>query len=358
MAKKGHKVFLVNPTPILKKKVKPTNGVQLVLTPSVKDPFYKGKPSTPFPFAFLPISKTLREHKIDVVHVQEPGSIGLSALILAKLSKLPVVGALHFTPQQVAREMPGKPEVLVVPLVRFFIKIVYNRYNAIMVPTKTFAKFLKSVGVKTPIQVVSNGVNTEKFKPSLRNNLLRKKLGFSNKDVVFFFLGRLDRDKNVSTLVKAMPYTTRTVKLLVVGKGRDKEKLHKLAKKLNVESKIIWIDYIKDKEMVPFYNAVDCFSIVSPYEVQSIVTLQAVSSGLPVIAANAGALPELAHNKMNGFLVNTYDYKSLAKKMNRLAKDKGLREKFGKESRKISLAHDKAKNLKKLENLYKSILRT
>lgn len=357
MAKKGHKVFLVNPKAVINKKVKSIARVKLVLTPSIKDPFYKGKPTTPFPFAFEPIKKILEKEKIDVVHIQEPGSLGISALMLSKLRRLPVVGALHFTPQQIAREMPGKPEFIVVPLIRFFINFVYNKYDAVMVPTKTFASFLKSVGVKSRIQVVSNGVNTKRFTPSPKNKLLRNKLGISENDVVFFFLGRLDRDKNVKTLVEAMPHTAQNVKLLVVGRGRKKDELHALATKLNVENKIIWVDYIKDSDMTSYYNAADCFSIMSPYEVQSIVTLQAVASGLPVIAAKAGALPELAHDGENGYLVKTYDYRALANKMNLLAKSKSLRNKYGEESRRISLAHDKAKNLKKLENLYKSLIK-
>lgn len=356
MARKGHRVFLVNPRPVLKKSVKPVEGIKLILTPSIKDPFYKGKPTTPFPFAFGTIAKTLRKKKIDLVHIQEPGSLGISALILAKLNHIPTVGALHFTPEQIARELPGNPEKLAKALIKGFIRFIYNKYDAIMVPTQTFAYFLKSVGVKTRVQVVSNGVNTKKFKPSSKNNGLREKLGISKNSVVFFFLGRLDRDKNVLTLVKAMPHTNKNVHLLVVGKGRIKEKLHHLAKRLKVEDKITWVDYIKDSEMVNYYNSVDCFSIMSPYEVQSIVTLQAVASGLPVIAAKAGALPELAHDDVNGYLVPSYNYKTLAKKMNKLSENKNLRKKFGKESRKISLVHDKAKNLQKLENLYKSIL--
>lgn len=356
MANRGHKVFLVNPKPVLDKKVKTIKNVELVYTPSFKDPFYKGKPTTPFPLAFWPISKTLRENEIDLVHIQEPGSLGISALVLSKLKKLPTVGALHFTPEQVARELPLNPETVAIPIVRIFIHFIYNFYDAIMVPTETFAKFLRSVRVNTHIQVVSNGVNTKKFKPSPKNYQLRKRLGISKNSIVFFFLGRLDRDKNVASLVKAMPLTDKDVHLLVVGKGRVKQKLHNLAKKLKVENKITWIDYIKDSEMVDYYNVADCFSIMSPYEVQSIVTLQAVASGLPVIAARAGALPELCRDKVNGFLVQTYDFKTLAKRMNKIAKNKNLRKKFGKESRKLSLKHDKEKNLQKLENLYNNLV--
>ena len=187
------------------------------------------------------------------------------------------------------------------------------------------------------------------------NLKLRQKYGISESDVVFFFLGRLDGDKNAATLVNAMPYTDANIKLVIAGSGKLKEELHKLADDLKVSGKITWVEHITDAEMPDFYHLADVFTIVSPYEVQSIVTLQALSSGLPVICANRGALPELCHDGENGYLVGAYDEKTLAEKMNILAKDGPMRKKFGEESRKISLAHHKPDVLHKLELLYERV---
>jgi 1,2-diacylglycerol 3-alpha-glucosyltransferase len=93
-----------------------------------------------------------------------------------------------------------------------------------------------------------------------------------------------------------------------------------LADDLKVTSKIVWVDYITNEEMTNYYHAADVFSIMSPFEGQSIVTLQAVASGLPIIAANAGALPEFVMDGKNGFLVGTYDAKTLADRMNKLSR--------------------------------------
>lgn len=352
MASQGHHVVLINPKPVLDEAVKPIHGVNLTYTPSIPDLFYRGKPATIFPLAFPAIQKAMQKTKFDVVHIQEPGSLGLAALILAKIYKIPTVGALHFTPEQIARVIWGKPERLVGPLVKYFIRIIYNQYDAVMVPTQTFADFLKSVGVQKPISIVSNGVDTERFHPSSLNIKIRDKYNIPRTSVVFFFLGRLDRDKNVATLVKAMPYTLKNIRLLVVGKGKVEKLLHGLASKLRVLEKIVWVDYLSEEQMASFYHAADCFAVMSPYEVQSIVTLQAISCGLPVIAARAGALPELVKPSVNGFLPNTYDFKTLAAKMNILAKNKRMRRSFGIASRRIALHHDKAKALRKLELLY------
>ena len=108
--------------------------------------------------------------------------------------------------------------------------------------------------------------------------------------------------------------------------------------------------------MPDFYHLADVFTIVSPFEVQSIVTLQALASGLPVICADRGALPELCHDGVNGYLVDAYNAKALAQKMNILTEDKAKRKTFGEESRRISLAHHKPDVLHKMELLYERVI--
>lgn len=355
MVSRGHRVVLVNPRPMIDKKVEVPPNLELVYAPSVPDLFYKGKPLAIFPLTIPVIGKTIRQNKFDIIHIQEPGPLGVSALILSKIYKIPTVGMLHFTPEQAAGMLPGKPVFIVKPLVEAYIRFIYNKYNAIAVPTQTFVDFLRSIGVTKSIEVVSNGVDTVKFHQGPTNLKLRQKYGISESDVVFFFLGRLDGDKNAATLVKAMPFTDNNVRLVIAGSGKLKEELHKLADDLKVSGKITWVENITDEAMPDFYHLADVFSIVSPYEVQSIVTLQALSSGLPVICANRGALPELCHDGKNGYLVGAYDERTLAEKMNILAKDGPMRKKFGEESRKISLAHHKPDVLHKLEILYERV---
>lgn len=356
MAKRGHHVFLVAPAPTLQKSIEPEKNLTIIRTPSIPDLIYKGKSMTVFPLGIPVIYSLLRTTPIDIIHIQEPASLGISALFLAKIFHIPVVGALHFTPDQVARMLPILPGILIEKITKFYIRIIYNIYDTVMVPTQTFAAFLSSIGVKVPITVVSNGVDTIQFTPVKNKKLTRRNWSFIDDSIIFFFLGRLDEDKNVATLIRALPQTTSNIKLLIAGNGKEEAHLHALTKKLHVENRIIWLETVSQQQMKELYHAVDCFTIMSPYEVQSIVTLQAIASGLPVIAAHAGALPELVQEGKNGFLVNTYDHKTLSVKMNEIAKNIKLRIIMGKESRNISLAHEKSKALSTLEHLYASLL--
>jgi len=357
MVSQGHKVTLVCPKPLVKGTVEKLEGLTVVHTPSIPFAIYNNNAIAIFPLGIPVIAKLMRKTKFDIVHIQEPGFTGISALILAKIRHIPIVGALHFIPDQIDSVLLGRFRKVATPPLNLYIKFIYNRYDAVMTVSNFFAGNLRKNKVKKPIYVISNGTDVNKFHPAPTDMIVRKKLGISENSVVFFYFGRLDGDKNVETLVRAMPFTNQNVKLLIVGKGKKKEELISLAEDSKVTSKIVWVDYITDEEMPRFYHAADVFSIMSPFEGQSIVTLQAVASGLPVIAANAGALPELCEEGRNGFLVGTYDAKTLAGKMNKLAEDKDLREKFGKESRIISLPHHKPTALHKLEELYESLIR-
>lgn len=351
MVSKGHKVTIVCPKPIVKGEVETLDGLTIVHTPSIPFAIYNKNPVAIFPLGIPVIAKLMKKEEFDVVHIQEPWATGWSAQILAKIHHIPVVGALHFIPEQTDISWKGFKKILI-PVLKKQINFIYNKYDAVMTVSNFFAGNLKKYGVKTPVTIISNGTDVEKFHPAPTDFALRGHLGISKDSVVFFYLGRIDGDKNVETLVRAVPFTNNNVRLLIVGKGKKKEYLQKLAIDLKCDGKIIWVDYITNEEMPNYYHAADCFSIMSPFEGQSIVTLQAIATGLPIIAANAGALPELCLDGKNGFLVETYDAKTLAERMNKLANDAELRKKFGIESRKISLPHHKPTVLHKLEELY------
>lgn len=356
MVSKGHKVTIVCPKPLAKGSVEQMSGLNIIEVPSLPFAWYNLNATAIYPLAYKIVKKIMTENKFDVVHIQEPGAVGIAVLVNAQKFKIPVIGALHFIPEQIDRVLWGGFEKILTPILNIYIRYIYNRYDHVMTPSHFFANYLKNIGIERPIDVISNGTDTKRFHPEIRNGTLRRKLEFSGNDFVYFFLGRLDRDKNVETLVRAMPFTNPDVKLLIVGKGQEKTFLKLLAKQLNVADKIKWINYITNEEMVSYYHAVDAFSIMSPYEGQSIVTLQAVATGLPLIAAKAGALPELCLDGKNGFLVDTYDSRTLAEKMNYLACNKRLQKKFGEESRKISLPHHKPKTLHKLELIYNDLI--
>lgn len=352
MVGKGHTVTVVSPRPVLPGSVPPLKGLSFVMTPSINDPLYKGKPMTVFPFGFPGIYRTLRRQRFDVVHIQEPGSLGLSALCAAGIMGVPTVGALHFTPDQVARMTTGgKSSAIIRTIAESYIRFIYRKYAAIMVPTQTFVDYLRALGIRTRTQVVSNGVNTDRYTPPPKP---RKATG---DHLQMLYIGRLDKDKNVMTIIEALYHADSRVTIVIAGSGKDKQLLVDRAKALGVDKRIIWKGTITEAQMIALYREVDCFVIMAEFEIQSIVTLQALAAGLPVLGARAGALPEIIHDGKNGYTLEPHDAKGLGQKMSYLLTHPEERVRMGEESRSISMAHHKPTVLALLEKLYVDIVR-
>jgi glycosyltransferase involved in cell wall biosynthesis len=356
LASTGHKVFLVCPQPPTPLK-ETTPNVTIIYTPSFPDPFFIGKRMNIFPFGFKEILTTLNTYTIDIAHIQEPASLGVVALICCKLKNIPTVGAMHFSFEQIRLLIHPLMRPLVMLGITIYLKLLYPLYDAIMVPTQTVVAFARRLlKTKQSIRAVSNGVDTTFFAPSKQKNSLRKKLNISANTVLFLHIGRLDNDKNIQSMIAALQGTSPNIHFALAGIGKEEPHLRALAQRLAVEGKITWLGKIDRPTMAMWYNVADCFVISSPVETQSIVTLQAVASGIPTIAARAGALPELVHDGENGYLVDPYDVAAYTRSMNTLARQPKLRAAMGVKSRQISLPHHQPNALAELVALYNEVL--
>ncbi len=359
MAERGHHVYLVCPRPMAPYDAHPPRGMEIIYTPRLRDPILVNKPMTFFPLGVFEIWHTIATKKIDVVHIQEPGALGITALLLAKLYRIPVVGAMHFSMEQVIRMTPKAMQFLSVPFMTSYVRVVYPQYTAIMMPTKTVTKDLAAlIGHPERIHAISNGVDTGIYTPHVGSYaLLRKKYHLNEKQTYYLYLGRLDADKNIDTILRALQHTAKNIHLIIAGVGTEKRSLENLAKALSVSERIMWVDQVSLEEIVDLYHLSDGFIIMSTVETQSIVALQAVACGLPLIVADAGALPELVRDEENGYILPSFDDEKLAEKMTYLSTHPEVRQAMGKESRKLSLMHQKSRVLKTLEALYISLVK-
>lgn len=357
MASRGHRVTLVSPKPLNRFVPTPQNNLDFIFTPGIPDSLFVNKSMTLFPLGFGVLWKVFRSRSFDVVHIQEPGSLGVTAMLLAKIFRVPIVGAMHFSLPQIERVSPWFIRFLSVPFMKAYIRVIYHAYDAIMVPTKTAATDLAFlIGRSDCIHPISNGVDTAVYVPRNGSSArLRKKYGIPIDRVVFLYIGRLDADKNVETILRAVAALTTPYHLVIGGVGRQKQALMALADALGIAQTIAWFEGMRQQEIVELYQASDVFVIMSPVETQSIVSLQAIACGLPLVAANAGALPELVNGK-NGVLVDTRDVMGLTRELESLAKNAPLRAAMGKQSRALSLAHHKQDVLTALERLYTHVI--
>lgn len=305
------------------------------------------------------IEKIIKDFKPDVIHIQEHFFIPYIVIKIAKKLGIPIIGTNHFMPENVTLpfRLPRKIEALFKKLGWKHLNKIYKKLDKVTTPTLTAADIFHRFGFKNPIQVISNGIDLKLFHPNQNGKFLYKKLKIPKKNTILF-VGRLDPEKNIEDIIKAMPLIIKKTdaQLIIAGRGSKEKSLKKLTKKLNLEKNIIFSGFISDEDLPKLYCIADAFVMPGTAELQSIVTMEAMASGLPIVAANAMALPELIHDKENGFLFEKKNIEELAEKIIKILSNKNLRIKMGKKSLKIIEKHDINKTFAAFEKIYRKMI--
>lgn len=294
--------------------------------------------------------------KPDIIHVNNPSGTGVAGVITAKRHKIPLIISNHQIPEYQKHPFSKISNSILWKLLSW----LDNRADLITVPSNFVAKKLKEKGIRKNIKVISCGVDTARFKPGIKEEA-KGSFNLSSKPVILF-VGRFGKEKNLELIVKAAPYILQhtDAQFVLVGfDGGVLNQLKELIDELKLKDKFIFMDYLPhDSELLPkIYQAADLFVMPSFFETQSIVTLEAMASGLPIVASNSGALPELVENNINGFLFEKNNPTNLGEKAVLILKNSKIREEMGRESRRLAVEHDFRRTVEEYENAYKSLLK-
>ena len=324
---------------------------------SMKLPFYmKGK----YPFSPYPLPKVksiIDEFSPDIINACSPYPISLSAVHVAKRRHIPCVGSIHILPENMLA--PILNTLWYDRSVRYtwkFLISFYNRMDWATAPTQTGVDMYLAHGLKTPVTAISNGVNTSVFHPRDDGDDLRQRLGVPKKPLVLY-AGRMSQEKNVEVLVKAIPGVLQHLDahFLFCGSGSLKNKMMDLAKSLGVYDHTTFIDFLAEKDYPLVYGLPDVFVMPAESELQSIVTLEAVTSGVPVVVVNKGAVRELALNG-TGFLFEPQNSEMLGSQLVKILSDKALRQTMKQKCIESSKAHAMTMVAEQFEQIYTKIM--
>ena len=185
---------------------------------------------------------------------------------------------------------------------------------------------------------------------------LRKK--FSLGEHAIIHAGRLAKERSIDIMIRALPLVKKAIpdaQLAFSGRGADEQTFRKLAKDLGVEDSVKFLGFLDQTTLVEAYNAGKVFAITSTSDTQSMVMMQAMACGLPVVGVNARALPEYI-NEGNGFVVEPEDPKALAKRLIAILEDPALEKKLGAGGRKTALQFSPAKIADRWEAIYRGAI--
>jgi glycosyltransferase involved in cell wall biosynthesis len=286
--------------------------------------------------------------KPDVVHFQ---SRGLSHQ--ASKRGIRIIGTNHFMPENLL-EHALIPKPFWPWSIRMAWKAAsrsFNRAEAVTSPTRKAADFLEQNIGHRHVIAISCGIDmhnyTPNFEPRTENRIL--------------FVGRITGEKQLDKLVRAFAKLDPALNasLELVGGGDQENFLRQLAASLGVGKRVTITGYVEESFLRSELTRATVFAMPSIAELQSIATMEAMASGLPIVAANAMALPHLVHDGDNGFLFEPGNVDELSARLTEiLTMPEDELQKLKEASLKIVSAHDISGTLDTFERLYRGELVT
>jgi glycosyltransferase involved in cell wall biosynthesis len=352
-------------------------GVAVDLRGSVPWPWYEGQRLGVLPRARA--GELVSAFGPDVVHVHSPLTLGAAAAAAARRRHVPVVYTNHYLPLNVwpaaarSARAPGGAARGTASRARDAAFYAYvtgfaNRCDLVTAPTATALRLLREHGLRAPSKAVSNGVNLDRFAPGPGGpeeaRALRSRYALPAGRPLILSVGRLSAEKRGDVLIAALARLPRVGHagtgdacpvLVLAGTGPDEGRLRSLARHYGVADRVFFPGFVADEDLPGLYRLAEVFAIASQAELQSLVTMAAMASGLPVVAADAGALAELVHPGENGFLARPGRAAGFAESLGLLCRDADLRARMSKASLRVISGHDGHRLLGRWESIYRAL---
>ena len=352
LARRGHQVWVAAPACEARDAYHIEHRVHVHRFSSFEWPTYEGL-RIPFP-SFISMRNLVKRSDPDVIHIHSPGVLGNIGQILAHRLRKPAIATNHYLPINISRSLTTDPligkhfsSVAYSYLVRF-----YNCCTYVTAPTRTALALLYDHGLRVPASVISNGINLEKFTPGERNPHILRRYNLPRDRPLVIHVNRLSKEKRVDVLLEAANKMQCNATIALAGVGPLATKLRTQADRLNLGDRVSFLGMVRDADLLALRRAADVFVIPSEADLQSLATMEAMACGLPVIAANAYALPELVHHEKNGFLFQQGNSDELAHYLDILLNDANLRAQMRMASLKIIASHNRLQVLDAWEELY------
>lgn len=306
LRERNHDIQLIRPRQEHNEQPAQDTGFGEVLTGGMPIPRYPNlKMGLPAKRALV---KQWTLHRPDLVHIVTEGPLGWSALQAALKLKIPVCS--DFRTNFHAYSLHYGIGWLKKPIVAYLRKF-HNHTLLTMVPTEHMRADLAAIGFRN-LRVVARGVDTQLFHPERRSEALRREWGVTPDTPVVLHVGRLAAEKNLSALIAgfvAIRHSQPQARLLLVGDGPEKNALR------NRLPDAIFAGTRRGEDLAAHYASGDIFLFPSLTETFGNVTVEAMASGLPLVAYDYAAAAQHVRHGVNGLLAaygNSNDFTAKA----------------------------------------------
>lgn len=358
LAARGHEVHVLCPSPSGPSAVVDHAGVTVHEVASFGYPLYESfRISLPWSAASR-TEQVVREICPDIVHVQDNFLIGRGLAAACRRHSVGLVATNHLMPANFFDHVPVPAALRAFGAARLWADVakVFRDAQVVTSPTPRAVELLVEATGFTHAVAVSNGIDQAPYQAAAA--ACRQRPGLHGEIPTVLFVGRLDQEKRVGELLRAfalLPSTT-AARLEIVGTGSLRAKLEQQATALGLDqTRVAFRGFVTDDELLQAYGRADVFCMPGVAELQSLVTLEAMAAGKPVVAADAMALPHLCRPGLNGYLFAPGDIEELAGHLNTLLTNPDLRARMGQASSRIVAQHGFAQTIATFERLYDEV---
>jgi sugar transferase (PEP-CTERM/EpsH1 system associated) len=283
-------------------------------------------PTDKFRFPVLRLAREIQKSAPDIVHTR--GWSTVDAICAARVAGVSRV--IHSEHGREAGDPDGRNRKR--NIVRKFLSPLISRFVTVSDDLKTW--LVRTVGVpECKVTTIHNGVDTERF-ASVERAGSRRALGLDDSVFTIGTVGRLDPVKDHASLLHAfrpIARSERPSRLLIAGAGPMQSVIQSLAAELNISDKIQLLGERCDVPQI--LKACDVFTLTSIAEGISNTILEAMASGLPIVATRVGGNPELVDDGVNGYLVDAGDVSALTASYETYLYNPNLRDLHGRNAR-------------------------
>ena len=327
-----------------------TKDPELVEVPSVAFPPYPDiRLAAP---AIFRVTEAVDRFKPDIVHSATEFMIGRLGQIAAKRAGIVRLSSYH-------TDFSRYTEAYGVPWLRSSVSHYIGRFHRrsarVFTPSEPAREDLHGFGVSR-VEVWGRGVDVSAFSPARRSRPLRAAYGVDDA-VVFLHVGRLAAEKGADQIVEAFLRAREllpagAVRLMIAGAGPEENALRALAGR-----DVLFLGVLDRERSLPrLYASADAFLFASLTETLGLVVLEAMASGLPVVAPAAGGVADHLRDDVNGVVVPANGIDAMATAIVALTLDVQRRRRLSDGARRTALELDWDTELDRLDNCYRGLL--
>jgi glycosyltransferase involved in cell wall biosynthesis len=358
MARRGHQVVVVTSSETRERYETVDEGVRLIRLQAAPNPVWQEGPIA------LPSHRDFQElaerFQPELVHSHDSSLLALQARHLCRERDIPLLATCHYVPRFAARQLSRSREPIAAVESLLWMESIwfYNWHDHVVFATKTHRSEFLTAGLAAPTSIISNGIDIGRYCPRPAHDgekaeiEARYHLPAAKRTL---FVGRLAKDKEIDVLIEALARVRdRTdAHLIVVGRGDYRQELQDRIEVLGMQERCHLAGFVPEADMPALFRASDLFAIAATTEVQSLPVLQACATGLPIVAADAMALPELVHDGINGNLIAPGDTQAFGRAFASILGDPVRAREMGAASLAIAAPHDETRTFDAYERLYK-----